>query len=163
MSSGTDMAFFQNMFLEVKQLYFKALSVSISSVQLLIHVWLLATLRTAACQASLSITVSQNLLKLMSIKSGCHPTTSSSVVPFSSCLQSFPASESFPVNQLFTSGDQSIGASAFASSFQWIFRTDLPPPTMLLGLPLCPLTWGILFGGIQHSPIDGCSAVSCNF
>ena len=41
MSSGTDMAFFQNMFLEVKQLYFRALSVSISSVQLLIHVWLL--------------------------------------------------------------------------------------------------------------------------
>ena len=38
MSSGTDMAFFQNMFLEVKQLYFRALSVSISSVQLLIHV-----------------------------------------------------------------------------------------------------------------------------
>ena len=41
----------------------------------------------------------------------CHPTISSSVVPFS-CLQSFPASGSFPVSQLFTSGGQSIGDSA---------------------------------------------------
>ena len=45
----------------------------------------------------------------------CNPTTSSSVVPFSSCLQSFPASGSFPVSQFFTSGGQSIGASASAS------------------------------------------------
>ena len=45
----------------------------------------------------------------------CHPTISSSDVPFSSCLQSFPASGSFPVSQLFTSGGQSIGASASAS------------------------------------------------
>ena len=42
----------------------------------------------------------------------CHPTISSSVVPFSSCLQSFPASGSFPMSQLFASGGQSIGASA---------------------------------------------------
>ena len=42
----------------------------------------------------------------------CHPTISSSVVPFSSCLQSFPASGSFPVTQFFASGGQSIGASA---------------------------------------------------
>ena len=41
-----------------------------------------------------------------------HPTTSSSVVPFSSCHQSFPASRSFPMSQLFVSGGQSIGASA---------------------------------------------------
>ena len=41
-----------------------------------------------------------------------HPTISSSVVPFSSCLQSFPASGSFPMSQFFTSGSQSIGASA---------------------------------------------------
>ena len=45
----------------------------------------------------------------------CHPTISSSVISFSSCLQSFPASGSFPVSQFFTSGDQSIGASASAS------------------------------------------------
>ena len=45
----------------------------------------------------------------------CHPTISSSVVPFSSCPQSFPASGSFPVSQLFASGGQSTGASASAS------------------------------------------------
>ena len=45
----------------------------------------------------------------------CHPTTSSSVVPLSSCLQSFPASGSFPMSQFLTSGGQSIGASASAS------------------------------------------------
>ena len=45
----------------------------------------------------------------------CHTTISSSVIPFSWCLQSFPASGSFPENQFFTSGGQSIGASASAS------------------------------------------------
>ena len=45
----------------------------------------------------------------------CHPTISSSVVPFSSCLQSFPAPGSFPMHQFFASGGQSIGASASAS------------------------------------------------
>ena len=45
----------------------------------------------------------------------CHPAISSSVVPFSSCPQSLPASESFPMSQLFTWGGQSIGISALAS------------------------------------------------
>ena len=45
----------------------------------------------------------------------CHPTISSSVVPFSSCLQPFPASGSFPMSQFFVSGGQSIGASTSAS------------------------------------------------
>ena len=45
----------------------------------------------------------------------CHPTISSSVIPFSSHLQSFPASESFQMSQLFASGDQSIGVSASTS------------------------------------------------
>ena len=45
----------------------------------------------------------------------CHPTISSSVIPFSSCPQSFPESGSFPMSQLFTLGGQSIGASALAS------------------------------------------------
>ena len=47
----------------------------------------------------------------------CHPTISSSVIPFSSHLQSFPASGSFPVSGPFASGGQSIGASASASLF----------------------------------------------
>jgi len=42
----------------------------------------------------------------------CHPTISSSVIPFSSCLHSFPTSGSFPMSQLITSGGHSIGASA---------------------------------------------------
>ena len=46
----------------------------------------------------------------------CCPTISSSVIPYSPCLQSFPASGSFPVSHFFTSGGQSIGASASASS-----------------------------------------------
>ena len=45
----------------------------------------------------------------------CHPTISSSVIPFSSCLLFFPASGSFPMSQLFASGSQSIGASASTS------------------------------------------------
>ena len=79
------------------------------------HVWLFATPWTAACQASLSFTISRGLLKLMSTESGCHPTILSSVIPFSFCLQSFPTSGSFPMSQFFTSGGQSIIASASAS------------------------------------------------
>ena len=45
----------------------------------------------------------------------CHPTISSSVIPFFSCLQSFPASESFPKSQFFATGSQSFGASASTS------------------------------------------------
>ena len=45
----------------------------------------------------------------------CHPTISSSIIPFSSCLESFPASGSFQMSQLFASGGQSIGLSASAS------------------------------------------------
>ena len=50
-----------------------------------------------------------------SLRQWRHPTISSSVVPFSSCFQSFPASASFPISQLFSSGGQRIGASASAS------------------------------------------------
>ena len=53
----------------------------------------------------------------------CRPTISSSVIPCSSCLQSFPASGSFPMSQLFASGSQSIGASALASGLI-SFRID---------------------------------------
>ena len=86
-----------------------------SSAQLLSHLQLLMTPWTAAHQASLSITNSQSLLKFMSIGRWCHPTISSSVIPFSSCLQSFPASGSFPMSQFFALGGQSIGVSASAS------------------------------------------------
>ena len=72
-----------------------------------------ATPRTGACQASLSITSSRSLLKLMSIES-VMPSISSSVIPFSH-LQSFPASGSFQMSQFFTSGGLSIGVSASTS------------------------------------------------
>ena len=70
---------------------------------------------TAACQASLSFTISWSLLKLMSIESMMPSKHLILCVPLLLLLQSFPASGSFPVNGLFTSGGQSIGASASAS------------------------------------------------
>ena len=82
---------------------------------LLSHVHLFMTPWTAAPQASLSFSISQSLLKLMSIKSVMSSNISSSIVPFSSCLQAFAASGSFPVSWLFASGGQSIGASVSAS------------------------------------------------
>ena len=54
----------------------------------------------------------------------CHPTISSSVVPFSSCLQSFPASGSFQMSQFFPSGGQSLELQLQHQPFQWIFRVD---------------------------------------
>ena len=60
----------------------------------------------------------------------CHPTISSSVVPFSSCLQSFPASESFPMSQFFALGSQSIRASTWASVLPMNIQDWFP-----LGLP----------------------------
>ena len=81
------------------------------SVQLLSHVRLFATPLTAACQASLSITNSQSPPNPCPLSWWCHRTISSSVVPFSSCPQSFPASRSFQMSQFFESGGQSIGFS----------------------------------------------------
>ena len=56
----------------------------------------------------------------------CHPTISSSVVPFSSCLQSSLASGTFPMSQFFTSGGQNIGASALASILPMNFQDWFP-------------------------------------
>ena len=66
----------------------------------------------------------------------CHPTISSSVITFS-CLQSFPASGSFPVSQFFTSGGQSIGVSASASVLPMNIQ-DWFPLDGLVGPPCCP-------------------------
>ena len=90
-----------------------------SSVQSLSRVRLFATPWIAARQASLSITNSRSSLRLtesvMLSSQWCHPAVSFSVVPFSSCPQSLPASESFPMSQLFAWGGQSTGVSALAS------------------------------------------------
>ena len=79
-------------------------------VQLLGRVQLSMTPWTAAHQASLSFSISWSLLKLIP-----NHLISSSITRFSSCPQSFPASGPFPMNQLFTSDGQSIGASASTS------------------------------------------------
>ena len=67
----------------------------------------------------------------------CHPAISSSVIPFSSCPQSLPASESFTMSQLFAWGGQSTGVSASASSFQRTPRADLLQ-NGLVGSPCSP-------------------------
>ena len=95
-------------------------------VQSLSCVWLSATPWTIVCQASLSFTISQNLLKLMSIESVTPFNHLILWCPFSSCPQSFPSSGSFPENQLFASGGQSIGASASASVLPMNFKGWFP-------------------------------------
>ena len=89
--------------------------IQFSSVQLLSHILLFVTSWTAAHQASLSITNSQSLPKFMSILSVMPPNHLILCCPFSSSPQSFPASGSFPMSQLFTSGGQSTAVSASAS------------------------------------------------
>ena len=75
-------------------------------------VWLFATPWTAACQASLSITSSRSLLKLVSVELVMPSNHLILCWPLSSCLQSFPASGSFQMSQFFAPSGQSIGSSA---------------------------------------------------
>ena len=85
----------------------------------------------------------------------CHPTISSSVVPFSSCLQPFPASGSFPMSQFFSSGGQRIGASASVLPmniqdwfpFGWTGWNSL----LCNGLSKPPIIWCSAFFIVQHS------------
>ena len=98
-----------DVWMDIQTVVFMQWNVQFSSVQSLSRVRLFATPWITAHQASLSITNS------CSSSRWCHPAISSSVVPFSSCPQSLPASASFPMSQLFTWGGQSIGVSASAS------------------------------------------------
>ena len=117
-----------------------------SSVQLLSYVQLFATPWIAACQASLSISNSWTLLKLMSIQSP-------SVAPFSSHPQFSPETESFSISQLFTLSGQSIGTSTSTSVLQmsiqaWYIRIDWSP--------CCPrdsqeFSWESQFKSISYS------------
>ena len=95
--------------------YSRLISFQFSSVQSLSCVRLFATPWTAARQASLSLTNSWSLLRPMSIESVMPSNHLILCRPFSSCLQSSPASGSFPMSQFFTSGGQSFGASVLAS------------------------------------------------
>ena len=67
-----------------------------------------------------------------------------------------------------------VSGSQCTHSFVWVlwaslvgmgfhYKHDFTPPTILLGLRYCPWTWVSFFGGIQHSPLDGCSTVGFNF
>ena len=76
-----------------------------------------ATPWTAARQASLSSPPPTVYSNSCPLSQWCHATISSSIIPFSSCLQSFPASGSFQMSQLFASGGQSTGVAASTSVF----------------------------------------------
>ena len=80
----------------------------------------------AAHQASLPSTTARAWSNSCRSSPWCHPTISSSVVPFSSCHQSFPASGSFLMTQVFASAGQSIGASASASVFPMNIQNWFP-------------------------------------
>ena len=99
----------------------------------------------------------------------CHPTISSSVIPFSSCLQLFTESRSFPMNWLFTSGGQSIRASSsaivFPTNTQGLFPLGLAGLISLLSKGLSresvaqqqvtntsAFSWGIVVGSLQGGP-----------
>ena len=131
-------------------------SVQFSSVQLLSRVQLFATPWTAARQASLSSTNSRSWPS----SRWCYKNISSSDVPFSSCLQSFPALDSFPISQFFTSGGQSTGA---------LFSFSISPSKEYSGLISFRIDWfdllevqGTLESLLQHhsskAPIFWCSA-----
>ena len=86
-----------------------------SSVQSLSHVRLFVTPWIAACQASCPSQTTRVQSNSHPTSRWCHPAISSSVVPFSSCPQSLPETESFPMSQLFPWGGQSIAVSALES------------------------------------------------
>ena len=125
-------------------------TVAFSSVQLS-RVRLFATPWITARQASLSITNSQSSLR-------CHPAISSSVVPFSSCPQSLPATESFPMSQLFAWGGQSTGVSALASFLPKKSQVDLLQ-NGLVGSPCSPRDSQESFPTLQFKSINS-SALS---
>ena len=111
--------------------------VCFSSVQSLSCVRLFATPRTATWQASLSITNPGACSNSCPLSQWCHSTISSSVIPFSSCLQFFPPSRSFHMRQFFTSGGQSVGASASASVLPMNIQDRFPLGWTGLS-PCCP-------------------------
>ena len=118
-----------------------------SSVQLLSRVQLLMTPWTAARQASLPSPPPRAYSISCPSSQWCHPTISSSVIPFSSHLQSFPASGSFPVSQFFTSGGQSIKS----------FSVSISPSNEYSGLISLRMDWldllavqGTLKSLLQH-------------
>ena len=105
----------QNTKLIVAKLHKLIQSAQFRPGQALSRVWRFATPWTAARLASLSITNSRNSSNSCPSSRWCHPAISSSVVPFSSCPQPLPASESFQMSQFIAWGGQSTRVSALAS------------------------------------------------
>ena len=109
---------------------YKVLSITSHSVQFSSVAQSCSTLCNPMDCSTLGFSVLHKLLELAQtsypLSQWCHPTISCSVVPFSSCLQSFPASGSFQMSQFFTSGDQSIGVSVLASVLPMNIRDWFP-------------------------------------
>ena len=102
------------------------------------HVQLFGAPRTATRQASMSLTISRNLSTCpisYPLHQWCHPANSFNDDPFSFCPQSFPASGTFPMCQLFTSSYQHTGASASASVLPMTIQGWFP--LRLIGLIYC--------------------------
>ena len=99
----------------MKRNIIKGNNMAISSVQLLSRDRLLATPWAAHARPPCPAPTPGVYSNTCPLSWWCHPIISSFVIPFSSCLQSFPASGSFQMSQFFTSGGQSIGVSASAS------------------------------------------------
>ena len=98
--------------------------VQFSSVQVLSRVQLFVTPWTAARQFACPSPTPRAYSNSCPLCRWCHPTISSSVIPFSSHFQSFPASWSFPINHFFASAVRVLEFQVQHQSFQWIFRTD---------------------------------------
>ena len=113
---------------------------------------------TAGSQASLSFTITRACSNSCPLSWWSHPTISSSVVSFSSCLQTFLASRSFPMSWLFALGGQSIGASVSASVFPMNIQGWFP--LGLIGLislqykGLARVVSGTTIKGINSSPFN---------
>ena len=86
----------------------------VTVIKSLSHVWLFATPWTAAARLPCPLPSPEVCSNSCALSQWCHPTIWSSVVPFSPCLQSFPATECFLMSQLITSYGQSIEASVLA-------------------------------------------------
>ena len=144
--------FYRNQLLWLASFLLASQQLILSSVQSLSPVWVFVAPWTAACQASQSIANSQSLLKLMSVESVMPSSHLILCHPFSSCLQSFPASGSFQMSQFFASGGQSIGVSASASVL----------PINTQGLISFRMDWLDLFAVQEYSPTPQFNSINAS-
>ena len=113
-----------------------SLDLHFSSVQSFSHAWLLVTQWLQHARLPCPSSTPRVYSSSCPLSQWCHPKISSSVVPFSSHLQSFPASGSFQMSQFFVSGGQSIGVSASTSVLPMNIQDWFP--LGMLGSPCCP-------------------------